>query len=1058
VNRFFHLTLIIAATAFLYPWGNAFAQLPGLVIKVREITVEDGLASRFIAQIYQDSEDYLWVVTSEGLNRYDGYRMEMFNPAKMGSRMEFPYSVMEDCEHRIWITSQTGRDADIFNLISRTVAPAPQEFPFSADSLSSVGHIPGQLILFGARHGQIYGYDGSYFLLYHDPSGRPIQGLRGEADGSVFFLTGNELNKIDRSGAVKGRVSLPPGPLEFKTNRLGDIWGLSHSKTEGIRVFHFLPEKGRHAEWPVPAEIHAIPLDSFSWAPDQEGNLLFSGPDFLGLYDGNGKRRIDFSEEVKRQLGPFYFQNILISRTGSYFMRNRSGLVRISWSPNPFRHYLDRPPVSIRGMAFVNDSMLLAANYRQLLLLNVGSGEVEFLGSGDMVGLGLCKDSLGYWWMGRHTPEFARISPDFRTVEEFEILNPPSRMPRPEVFGVIPFTDHQGRVWFGLSRGLAFFHPESGEITALQPEAPWKGLMSKSVNCFYEDDEGIWVGTSGGLYLLDLSGKVISFADTLRSIQIQDIYRDARRRFWLATRGDGLVFWDPQRSFVRSFSTQTGLISDVIYTVLEDCNGLLWLPTNKGLIRFDPVKGESFFFRGEDGLASPEFNFLAHAKGPDGLFYLGGVGGITAFHPDSVAHFGRIDIPVSIIKFEEWSPNSGVMTDRTRDLLEEWRIILRPPVRSFHLSFAFLSYEKPQHFQYAYWLEGLEQSWTFLSEPSIYLTRIPPGRYVLHINGRGANGQWSQGELRIPVWVRTPFFLRPVFWVVALIVLAGAAFLIYRLNILRLKARQAWLEKEVDRRTQALKESREIIGQQYKELEKANQTKDHLFLILAHEMKNPVLSFRNVSQKINYLLRKKQTDRLLELSANLDRDALNAHNLLDNLLQWAKTQRGTFVLHYRVISMQEAFVSVIAQYRERILEKGINLTTSVKGEVTVWADPAALQILLRNLVDNAIKFTKKGGAIRLSAESLENEIIIKVEDTGIGMGPETIEALFQPKDRASVGTAGEKGTGLGLLLVRELMELHKGSIEVSSETNLGSSFVLLFPARGPEPEPEEKIE
>ncbi|MBK7408442.1 MAG: HAMP domain-containing histidine kinase [Saprospirales bacterium] len=326
-------------------------------------------------------------------------------------------------------------------------------------------------------------------------------------------------------------------------------------------------------------------------------------------------------------------------------------------------------------------------------------------------------------------------------------------------------------------------------------------------------------------------------------------------------------------------------------------------------------------------------------------------------------------------------------------------------------------------------------------------SRIPPGSYILHINGRGENGQWASEELRIPIWVAKPFYLRPAFWLGAGLVLILIAFLYYQFHLWQLKVRKNWLEQEVNRRTQDLQESQRLVNQQYRELEKLNRTKDHLFLILAHELKNPVLSFRNISQKINYLLSRKQMDRLQQLGATLDRNAIDAHNLLDNLLHWGKTQQGTFTMHPRIIYVHEAFAQVMEHYQPRVEEKKIQLTTCLDNEeVSIWADPTAFQILLRNLVDNAVKFTPSSGTICLCANEVkEGGTLVEVTDTGLGMKPEVQQLLFQPSDKPSVGTAGERGSGLGLLLVRELMNLHHGELRIQSEYGKGSTFGLWFP-------------
>ncbi len=388
--------------------------------------------------------------------------------------------------------------------------------------------------------------------------------------------------------------------------------------------------------------------------------------------------------------------------------------------------------------------------------------------------------------------------------------------------------------------------------------------------------------------------------------------------------------------------------------------------------------------------------------------------------------------------------------DKTAWLKEKGQIVLSPPIQSFHLSFALLDFQSWRNEQYAYWMENLEPGWTFLGEPEIHLSRLPPGRYILHLNGRTDNGLWSREELRIPVWVKKPFYFRPLFWAILVVALSLVVFLYYRWTLWRLETQRAWLEAEVDRRTSDLLQSQRLIREQNLQLGKLNQTKDQLFLILAHELKNPVLSFRSVSQKIAYLLNRGQLERLSQLGAELDRTASNAHKLLDNLLQWAKTQRGTFALHPRIIYLQEAFEKVIEEYRERAGEKNLSLSFSLDGDdISVWADPAALQIMLRNLVDNAVKFSKPGGHVWIEAGMSGEGMEVRVKDTGVGIAPETLPHLFQKFSRAeNASKTNIRGTGLGLYVAKEMIFHQRGKIWAESKgENKGSIFYFSLPIR-----------
>lgn len=1035
---------------------------PGWVVKIKPLTVEDGLSSRFVGQIYQDTEDYMWFATPEGLNRFDGYRMEVFNPRQMGARVDYPYWVLEDCNGHIWLTSHyldmtSGRIArsnwrvDVLDPFTKKMITSEVGLPVPQDSLSAMDHIPGRMILVGTVHGQIFGYDGGFFLLYEDPRRRPVIGLKGHENGVIAAVAGGEFVMLDSGGEELGRVPIPGNDIwKMAIDQEGGAWIClrDFNPPARFRMFHFEAGAETAKELDLlPGKLNMAP-GSFSLAIRPEGGWVLSYPGFLGLFDREGAMEIDLSDHVKEGDRGKWPGNLYFDRRGALWGAQSSGAVRLTWRANPFRPFLHNPPISIRGMAWVNDSVMFVSNYEQELLLNVRTGSYSFVGSGPVANLGVVRDTQGFFWAGRHLQGFVRFSPGFSGYQSIPFYPEPSRMPRPTADGNTVFLDSRGQLWFGMSKGLGVWEEREGRIRLLQADPPFAGLMDYAVNAFYETKDGIWIATSNGLFRMNHEGSIQASVPALARYYIFHIHEDSLGRFWLATRGGGLICWDPQTSALRKFDSGIGFISDVVYAVVEDGHGRFWLPTNKGLMRFDPNTGRFTFFSEGDGMANSEFNYLAFTQGADGCIYLGGLGGITAFHPDSLLIPESVDIPIKVTSFMEWDPESGKLRDKTARMKEKGQIVLSPPVQSFHLSFALLDFQSWRNDQYAYWVEGLEPGWTFLGEPRVHLSRLPPGRYILHLNGRTDNGLWSRQELRIPIWVKKPFYFRPLFWAILVVAASLAVFLYYRWNLWRLETQRAWLEAEVDRRTSDLLQSQRLIREQNLQLGKLNQTKDQLFLILAHELKNPVLSFRSVSQKIAYLLNRGQLERLNQLGAELDRTATNAHKLLDNLLQWAKTQRGTFAMHPRVIDLEEAFEKLIEEYGERAEEKKIHFFASLEGkDAFVWADPAALQIILRNLADNALKFTQAGGEVRLSARETREGMQVTVEDTGIGMQPEKLASLFQAGRKPGLGTAGERGSGLGLLLVKELMDLHRGTIAVVSEEGKGTAFSLVFPPR-----------
>ncbi len=229
------------------------------------------------------------------------------------------------------------------------------------------------------------------------------------------------------------------------------------------------------------------------------------------------------------------------------------------------------------------------------------------------------------------------------------------------------------------------------------------------------------------------------------------------------------------------------------------------------------------------------------------------------------------------------------------------------------------------------------------------------------------------------------------------------------------------------------------------QLEQLNTTKDKFFGIIAHDIRSPIVALDGVGEQMDFYLKKGKTDKLERLARRVDSTAKRLSSLLDNLLNWALLQQGVIPYHPKSMSVSEIVQSTMNMFQDNAEAKGVVLQSEIPAEQEVYADESAMRTILRNLVSNAIKFTPTGGIVSISTETKADKIFININDTGTGISAEKINRLFTLEKQSEQGTAGEKGTGLGLTLVKELAELNKGLIEVSSVLGKGSRFGVGLP-------------
>lgn len=230
------------------------------------------------------------------------------------------------------------------------------------------------------------------------------------------------------------------------------------------------------------------------------------------------------------------------------------------------------------------------------------------------------------------------------------------------------------------------------------------------------------------------------------------------------------------------------------------------------------------------------------------------------------------------------------------------------------------------------------------------------------------------------------------------------------------------------------------------ELQRLNETKDKLFSILAHDLKSPFNSLIGFSELLlnNYSLFSDEERR--KLFQMINKSSRQAHNLLDNLLQWSRTQTGALVINPESFDISETVKENIDLLSGPAKEKNISLENKSLDRMMVYADKNMISTVLRNLINNAVKFTEPGGKAAVCIRDLGDVVEARVTDTGVGMRPEVIKNLFSTKHYLStLGTANEKGNGLGLVICKEFVEKNGGHISVESEPGKGSQFTFTVP-------------
>jgi signal transduction histidine kinase len=331
-------------------------------------------------------------------------------------------------------------------------------------------------------------------------------------------------------------------------------------------------------------------------------------------------------------------------------------------------------------------------------------------------------------------------------------------------------------------------------------------------------------------------------------------------------------------------------------------------------------------------------------------------------------------------------------------------------------------------------MENFEKAWNYTDASRRYVTytNLDPGNYTFRVRATNNDGIWNDTGTSLKIVILPPFWKTWWFRIIGLSVIVILIIYAFRLRLRRLNEQKIILEKSV-----AIKTS---------ELNELNASKDKFFSIIAHDLKNPFNTIIGFSDMMKESIRLNDPATFYEYTEMINTSAIQTLRLLDNLLEWANSQRGKLIFTPVQAVLKELVKDEFVMLDDMAIGKNIELRNNVNDLITVVADKNMLRTILRNLITNAVKFTHRDGKVEVDAIVYPGYVEVTVSDNGIGMPKVTMAKLFRIDANLSTrGTENEKGTGLGLFLCKEFVEKHGGKIWVVSEESKGSVFHFILP-------------
>jgi signal transduction histidine kinase/streptogramin lyase len=627
-------------------------------------------------------------------------------------------------------------------------------------------------------------------------------------------------------------------------------------------------------------------------------------------------------------------------------------------------------------------------------------------------------------------------------------------------------TDKNDTLWLGtFNVGADLFDKNKGVIRRFRtnPDNP-KAIVGKRDWVFFKDsDKNVWISTTTGLNLYD--SKTNSFKKYFFNGNIIAAFcKDKNGNLWVGTSTKGIYFCKPDGTIIYTYDITNGLPSNIIQAIIEDNKGNIWISSNGGISRFDTKTKKFRNYSKEDGLQGDQFKqqscFITHK----GEIYLGGYNGFNSFYPDSLKDNVFIP-PVYITDFQIFNKPvlfgyPGAQFQTYIGEVEEIRLKWKQSVFSF--TFSAINYSHSEKNQYAYIMEGFEKEWnkTDASRRYVTYTNLDPGEYTFRVKASNNDGVWNEKGVSLRVIILPPWWKTLWFRLIMISAITFTLTYIFLSRVRHLNNQKILLEKLVTNKTAELQEkndrlikqavelneSNTLLEDQKQHIEELNASKDKFFSIIAHDLKNPFQTIIGFSEMQKEEIKSGDSAGIGQYADLINASAVQTFRLLENLLEWARAQRGEILFNPVPINLNEVISEEFDMLSDMAKMKNIDLNCSIPDNLTIIADNDMIRTVARNLISNAIKFTHKNGKVDVVVK-VENHLTnISVSDTGIGMSNEIIGKLFKIDANLSTrGTENEKGTGLGLILCKEFVEKHGGEIWVESEKGKGSIFRFVIP-------------
>ena len=1038
-----------------------FAPICGLLasetaIHFKRLSVNDGLSQNTVLALTQDHNSKIWVGTTDGLNWYDGDRFVSFYKSQTDTTSlgnNHIYSLYTDRKGTVWAGTMVGlsRYNIVGNNFTNFSLPGNQSVQvFAIEELTD----REQLLLGTSRGLAIFDKVTGKMKMVPQLQDKIIYSVREMGDGALLGTSAGIYFYYPRNG--NAAQLLPELKYEVISSIVYDKQTKScwlASLTNGVyRVddkFQITEHYNRrsHPQAFISDAVRMLQQDDRGrlWIGTVEG-LLILEPETRQI------TQYRFSYEDPSSLGHNSVRSLLKDNQGGMWVGTYHGGINYYHSLAPafdiLQHSIYRNSLSDNTVSCIvedpnSGNLWIGTNDGGLNYYNRTTGHFTVYSASARNAGSLRSNNIkcvypesdGTIYVGVHDGGLSHLNVETGRIEHYNIPDVVSI--KNSCYALMDGED--GTLWVGSMDGLYRFDKRTKEVSLHPLAIKYPQLKGVLVTTLFRDSrQRIWIGTEESLYMY-AGGEVQVMVDSARVysiglIQALCIQEDSHRNIWVGTSSGLYRYKEESPSSWEHYSMADGLPNDYICGILEDKRGRLWLTTNRGLACFSPKERNFCNYTSEDGLPHSQFMRSGACQTKDGLFFLGTLNGVAYFNPYNF--LGSPFAPNAIIAgvaLQNRPITQQTMDERIKFYQADDGKLLGVSFPSefklFRVAFSVINYLSGKRNVFAYKLEGFDDDWMYStqvrSRGAIY-SNLPPGDYIFKVKACNDNGQWSETPTEcfvhiLPMWYQT-WWAKTIF---VLLIVGILVFIVY-FFIARAKMKMQVQIEHIERT----------------KIEELGQEKVRFYINMSHELRTPLslilapleelLEEKNgfepvVQQKLSYVYKNGQ--KLL--------------HIVNQLLDFRRAESGTLPINVALAPVETLAMNVYSLFQENARKRNITLHfhSEIKDEM-LPVDKMYLETMLMNLLSNAFKFTPNGGEISLTLWRKDTTYGFIVRDSGIGIPAEKLSRIFE---RFYQVDDNRKGSGIGLALVKSLVDKHRGTITVNSEAGKFTEFTIALP-------------